>query len=272
MWQLLIEDDQGATTVVQLVQKEYTLGRGEQNSVRLTERNISRRHARLLRQGAGWFLEDTGSYNGCYINGNRVAQPQAVLPRDLLQLGDYRIELAADQAAPGIGTNGRSDTLSSTTTGAAPAANKDRLVMVVGPTPGREYLLTQGDQLIGRGDECDIAVNHASVSRIHAELHYIEDNRYEIIDRRSSNGLRVNGVDLPQGIIEARDIIELGDVVLKFIPAGQIYRPTPEETQALAALLGVGELLDSLSRWTRLKLAWSQMTRPLRWEIGRAHV
>ena len=57
MWKLAIEDDQGHRTVVNLVRDEYTVGRAQENTVRLTERNISRHHAVLRRNGAGWVVE-----------------------------------------------------------------------------------------------------------------------------------------------------------------------------------------------------------------------
>ena len=67
----------------------------------------------------------------------------------------------------------------------------------------------------------------------------VGSGRYEIVDHGSSNGIRINGVDLARGLLDARDLVELGDVVLKFIPEGQLYRPTPDESRQLAALLGV---------------------------------
>jgi len=267
MWKLSIEDDQGATTVVQLVRIEYTLGRGEENTIRLTERNISRRHARLTKQGAIWFLVDCGSYNGCFVNGVRAGDSHPVGPRDLIQLGDYRLEFITDESTQ-VDADTRNDTLNSNVPVPMVASNNDRLVMVVGPTPGREYILNQDRQTLGRGDNCSITVNHASVSRVHAEIHPLKDSCYEIIDKKSSNGLRINGVELKQGIIEARDVVEFGDVVLKFIPAGQVYRPTPEETKKLAALLGVGDGEGVFDHSTRFKLAWSSMSRPVRWGVS----
>ena len=44
MWKLSIEDDQANQTVVDLSRDEYTIGRDVVNTVRLTERNISRKH------------------------------------------------------------------------------------------------------------------------------------------------------------------------------------------------------------------------------------
>ena len=50
MYKLIIEDDEGKTTVVPLIRDEITIGRKEGNTIRLTERNVSRRHAKLVKQ------------------------------------------------------------------------------------------------------------------------------------------------------------------------------------------------------------------------------
>jgi pSer/pThr/pTyr-binding forkhead associated (FHA) protein len=239
MWKLTIEDDQANRTVVPLARDEYSIGRGEDNTVRLTERNISRRHARIARETERWVVFDAGSYNGCYVNGARVNQRQDLTHGDLVQLGDYRLELvdeALEQPAPGFD--------SKATVPAAPRSQTllgqpDRLVMLVGPTPGVEYALSTGPRhVIGRGEECDISVNHPSVSRVHAEVQALGDGRYEIVDRESANGIRVNGVELPRGLLDARDNIELGDVIFKFIPAGDVYVPGADESQQISSLGG----------------------------------
>jgi len=102
------------------------------------------------------------------------------------------------------------------------------------------------------------------VSRHHATIHFLKDHHYEIIDQKSSNGLRINGVELERGLIESHDVIEFGDVVLKFIPAGQVYRPAPDEAEKIARMLGVSDDADALSHTARLRLAWSGMSRAVR--------
>jgi hypothetical protein len=62
---------------------------------------------------------------------------------------------------------------------------------------------------IGRAEDSSISVNHNSVSRLHCEVHALGDGRYEIVDKGSSNGVRVNAVELKRSIIEAGDVIEL---------------------------------------------------------------
>ena len=77
MLRLIIEDDEGKTTVVPLIRDEITIGRKEGNTIRLTERNVSRRHARLMRAGESGqpsvIVEDLDSNNGVRLNGDRIA-------------------------------------------------------------------------------------------------------------------------------------------------------------------------------------------------------
>jgi predicted component of type VI protein secretion system len=152
MWKLGIEDDQGNKTVVNLVRDEYSIGRSEENTVRLTERNISRHHALLKRNGSGWLIEDKQSYNGCFVNGVRVADMHRLDHGDLVQLGDYRLEVVDEAATAGLQT-------------AAPplptypesgAARSARPARVGGPSRSR-ISLTNRRIVIGRGEECDIS-------------------------------------------------------------------------------------------------------------------
>ncbi len=223
MWKLTIEDDEGQRTSLDLNQREYTIGRSEENDIRLTERNISRKHCVVRKSGDVWEIVDDGSYNGTYVNGERVTPEGAPLGSgDIVNIGDYRIELldASEQVSE-----------------AEPRQRRpDRLVMVIGPAPGVEFALT-GDRLsIGRAEEASISVNHASVSRMHAELQNLGQGRWEVVDQGSSNGIRINGVELRRGIIEPGDALELGDVRLRFVAAGKFFRPAVDLSQALPAL------------------------------------
>ncbi len=78
MLKLVISDDEGKTTVVPLVRDEITIGRKEGNTIRLTERNVSRRHARISKRPEGFMLEDLASYNGIVLNGARLQEARSV--------------------------------------------------------------------------------------------------------------------------------------------------------------------------------------------------
>lgn len=93
---LIIEDDEGRQTVVPFVRDEITIGRLEGNTIRLTERNVSRRHARLVRQNGHVVVEDLGSSYGIHINGKRIREPFPVSDGDLIQIGDYDLAIQAE--------------------------------------------------------------------------------------------------------------------------------------------------------------------------------
>lgn len=210
MWKLCVVDDESNRTDVDLVREEYSLGRAEECTVRLTERNISRNHARLFHDEENqWWLEDKESYTGSFVNGERVQSRIEVVHGDTVQLGDYRLELTdTQQQESSVEDSGQQ---------AKPLL--DRLTIVQGPGVGTVHELTDQKLLIGRGEECRIALDDASVSRVHVEIMRTEHGLM-ILDQGSSNGLRINGADLPSAMLRSGDVVELGDVRLKFTPAG----------------------------------------------------
>lgn len=96
MFKLVIQDDEGKTTVVPLIRDEITIGRKEGNTIRLTERNVSRRHARIVRSNNEVQIEDLGSYNGIRVNNARIAERVALRVSDQVQIGDYKLYLKAE--------------------------------------------------------------------------------------------------------------------------------------------------------------------------------
>ncbi|MGZ3457079.1 MAG: FHA domain-containing protein [Archangium sp.] len=99
MLKLIIEDDEGRKTVVPFVRDEITIGRQEGNTIHLTERNVSRHHARLVRQNGHVLVEDLGSYTGVLINGERIQGQTQVGDGDLIQIGDYELALRQEAAS-----------------------------------------------------------------------------------------------------------------------------------------------------------------------------
>ena len=88
MFKLVIQDDEGKTTVVPLIRDEITIGRKEGNTIRLTERNVSRKHAKISRANGAVAIEDLGSYNGVKVNGTRILQKVTLNVSDRVQIGE----------------------------------------------------------------------------------------------------------------------------------------------------------------------------------------
>src|SRR4051794_38273409 len=96
MYKLVISDDEGKTIIVPLVRDLVTVGRQDGNTIRLTDRNVSRQHARLVKAEAGYRIEDLESYNGVTVNGLRIDKSCDLKDGDRVGIGDYIIALKAE--------------------------------------------------------------------------------------------------------------------------------------------------------------------------------
>ena len=71
-----------------------TLGRGNVE-IKLEDPFASSRHARIEPEGRVVVLEDLGSTNGTYLNGEPLTGPQALHPGDRIRIGDSEFTFAA---------------------------------------------------------------------------------------------------------------------------------------------------------------------------------
>lgn len=71
-----------------LEQDLLILGRDPHNDIMISDPQISRQHARIMRQGDLMVIEDAGSTNGTFVNGMRLTGPHALANEDVVGLGD----------------------------------------------------------------------------------------------------------------------------------------------------------------------------------------
>ncbi|NPV52895.1 MAG: FHA domain-containing protein [Firmicutes bacterium] len=65
-----------------------SLGRGPGNIISIPDPYVSAVHARIVRRGEGYWLEDLGSRNGTFVNGKRVSRAVRLRPGDTITVGD----------------------------------------------------------------------------------------------------------------------------------------------------------------------------------------
>ncbi|HSO53234.1 MAG TPA: FHA domain-containing protein [Actinomycetes bacterium] len=70
-----------------------TIGRGQDADLVLADELVSRRHARVAPRGSGAVVEDLGSRNGTFLNGDGIHGLTRMEPGDQLQLGVTLVEL-----------------------------------------------------------------------------------------------------------------------------------------------------------------------------------
>jgi hypothetical protein len=74
--------------------RELTIGRDPGADLTLDDGGVSRRHARVsLADGDGPVIEDLGSSNGTFVNGERVGGERRLADGDEIQIGETAIEI-----------------------------------------------------------------------------------------------------------------------------------------------------------------------------------
>ena len=123
-----------------------------------------------------------------------------------------------------------------------------------GAIPGTRYELTGDRTQLGRNPECDVVIDHISVSRNHAQITR-EGEAYLIEDLRSRNGTYVNGQSITERTpLADGDEVEICDIMFRFyhgepppLTATELgERATSDRGSAVdnPSLLGPGTILD----------------------------
>ncbi len=209
----------------ELDKAELILGRDPSVDILINSPDVSRRHARLVRTEQGYQLEDLGSSNGTFVNGNQLAAPLMLKNGDEVRLGPGAVFVYQQPAALSAPTRGAPAEQPPTrveipkTEGAArageapPASSLPRLRLSVSGGEPRIHTLNQPEVTFGRVASNEIVIENPDISRRHARLVRIE-NRYQIEDLGSSNGTFVNGelISAPR-LLHPGDQVRLGQSV-----------------------------------------------------------
>jgi pSer/pThr/pTyr-binding forkhead associated (FHA) protein/predicted Ser/Thr protein kinase len=215
--QLLVVEGEDPGAVLS-VEQELLVGRlAPSEEGRLgDDPGISRRHARISRTSDGQLrIEDLGSANGTYVNGERIATPRVLNVDDVLRLGTTVLKVTGRVgAAPKM----------SVPAGTKPAAEPEvsdaaagwALMVIGGEARGRRIALAD-ELVIGRdvsgegrlGDDPKLSRRHARVARGPA-------GQFTVEDLGSANGTFVNGKRVRgRQILDAGDRLQVGATTLQ---------------------------------------------------------
>src|SRR5947208_1824244 len=98
----VLSGEQSGDTL-ELAGNAVVIGRHPTCDIRITDDTVSRRHACILEQDDGYYVEDLGSRNGTYVNGRKLANSVRLSNLDKINIFDTTVEFRDD------GENGRAD-------------------------------------------------------------------------------------------------------------------------------------------------------------------
>ncbi|HEY7774878.1 MAG TPA: FHA domain-containing protein [Marinagarivorans sp.] len=175
---------------VWVVEKNFTIGSADDNSLVINDASVSPQHAKLTGARQTFVLKDLGSAQGTYVNGNAINQ-HAVACQDVLRFGDVEIAIVdpADEARD----------------------YQWSLIAHSSFLTGQEFPLRMNDKgsvVIGRGKRCDIAFPGTHLSKEHARF-TATDEGLHVQDLDSDNGVFVNDERTEDAILRAGDKVRL---------------------------------------------------------------
>ncbi len=138
---LVVERGPVPTTQIQLQSEQFTIGRSAGNDLILADPEVSRRHIRIVRRADGFAVEDIGSTNGTFVNGQRISHLTLLQDGDAIDLGDtVRLRyVSMAQAADDVDTGPLVDTTEKPTQAysapVAPAVERPRQTVAAQSRP-----------------------------------------------------------------------------------------------------------------------------------------
>ena len=222
-----------------LTRSPVIIGRDPQGDVVLEDLGVSRNHARILREGDSFLLEDLGSRNGTVLNRRKLPKNgnSPLRAGDVVQVGRSLIRLVlkiSRKITTGLrrAVEGASSMLE-----APPGEVRERekplclfrlekleasiLILEKEGVTTRRCL--ESDRVrIGRNPGSDIVLQDPSVSEDHAEIVFNREG-FHLVDRGSDQGTYLDGVTVRIARLAHRGFIRLGKVKILFIlsPGGQ---------------------------------------------------
>ncbi len=107
------------------------------------------------------------------------------------------------QVTPAVNTNVR-------------GLNKPLAYLITQDETAKPYPVASATCRIGRSLDNELTINDSSVSRRHAEIRRTVNGQFVLYDRESTNGVFVNNHKINTHKLKEGDIIEIGDVFLRF--------------------------------------------------------
>ena len=225
---------------------EVRLGRQPTFEIELPFPAVSVFHARLFRGESAheWWLEDQGSTNGTWLEGQRLAPRRPVLVRAGQRMRIGSVDMVFEGWAPVVRGDESTATIARRLiSDLFSAAGNDgpALQLEAGRATPTSLPLTERDRryLAGRADSCDLVLGGDQASREHAAFERRWDGVF-VTDLGSRNGVLVNG-----GAVDGRHRLRDGDSVQLGGATLRLTDPEDRYLRQLEAVEGVPPEADA---------------------------
>jgi pSer/pThr/pTyr-binding forkhead associated (FHA) protein len=223
---------------VELLSDKTTIGRNSDSDITIDNAGVSAHHARIIKEGDDFIIEDTDSRNGTFVNGKRVTRQllsegdEVVISKHILKLTNAETQVApsrqqADDAQHVLqSATVEVDVSSLGELLKQRQANFAAYLLLTGMQQNRsKYPLTKLNFKIGKSIDADITTPGWFAPRISARVVCKTDGFYIVPERRGK--VRVNGMGVLAPMkLEDNDRLSVRGLSLTF------YNRPVEKSQA----------------------------------------
>jgi ABC-type multidrug transport system ATPase subunit/pSer/pThr/pTyr-binding forkhead associated (FHA) protein len=269
---LVIKEGPSAGKTYPLEGEDILIGREPNSTLQIDSPGVSRKHARLTFQNNQYVLEDLGSSNGTYVNGERILQPSPLKNGDIIGLGRM-IQLEYQATMPPVSATMIENELPlisgtmieeehqqflvptqapQTPSGPIPSTLEPQMTMIGQEVPIsqkvtppqliiaiagqslRSYSLNKSRITLGRAEDNEIAIDSRIVSRHHAYLDRVQDGYLLSVLPEVGNPILFDGRPLTAPYkLQHGDILRIGSLDPGMMVTLTYVDPSHEiETQA----------------------------------------
>jgi ABC-type multidrug transport system ATPase subunit/pSer/pThr/pTyr-binding forkhead associated (FHA) protein len=248
---LVIKEGPSAGKTYPLERGDILIGREPDSTLQIDSPGVSRKHARLIFQNNQYSIEDLGSSNGTFVNGERISKPWSLKNGDVISLGrmiqlEYQITLPPVSATmietelplvsgtlieeapkqPLIPTQPPPAPL-----GVVPLPLEPQMTMIGQELPVSQeitppqltvaiagqalntYSLSTARVTIGRAEDNDVVIDSRIVSRHHAYLDRVQDGYLISVISEAGNPVLFGGRPLTASHkLKHGDILRIGSL------------------------------------------------------------
>jgi len=204
-FKLILREGTSSPKEFELTRPEIIIGRDPNVDLTIPSPAVSRHHARLIREGDGYDLEDLGSSNGTFLNEERLFERRALQSGDQIRLGQaialtYEAPTVSKETAgsqsPAAPSNVLKTELEQSLNLEELQSAPPKLIVSIAGGSSHTYNLTRSILTIGRVDGNDIVISSPIVSGQHARLERMNGGYQLVMLPTAKNPVLVEGRSL----------------------------------------------------------------------------
>jgi pSer/pThr/pTyr-binding forkhead associated (FHA) protein len=227
---VILKFKEAAIKEIPLEKEMTTLGRKEDNDIVIDNQAVSGHHARIVREGDAFFVEDLSSLNGTFLNGVKITKNE-LFKGDTVLVGLHSLDFISEKIRPqedkkDFGIRGRSmdETMVITPTEQKKIlAVRDKDIpeplggfyVLEGSSEQREYELKERISTIGKEEGAAIHLKGFFAPKVTALVNRRKEGYF--ITPAGGKPIKINGRELDRRYdLKDGDIVETGGLKLQF--------------------------------------------------------